>query len=78
MTHYVPFFTIQMSVFRGRPASRQQAACGEHVDAGEHSTEPDCQACAAWLQQEYAEEAETFLELGYEQIQPGVWAPKET
>lgn len=77
MTHYVAYFTVERSTFRGRTPTRQQAVCGEFVERGEHTAEPDCPVCAAWLQQEAADEAETFAALGYEQIQPGVWTPKE-
>lgn len=41
-THYIPSFTET----NGR---KQLAVCGRWVTRHDHSTEPNCPACAAWL-----------------------------
>jgi hypothetical protein len=44
-SHYLPAFTRQL----GR---KQQAACSLYIFAHEHSSEPECSTCAAFLVQE--------------------------
>lgn len=42
-THYIPAFTTNVGPL-------QRAVCGAYVEPRtQHSTEPDCEACAAWL-----------------------------
>lgn len=66
-THYVAYFTIERSIFRGKLPRRLAAVCGATVDypAG-HSAEPDCELCKAWVLQEAQEDAETAQALGIE------------
>lgn len=45
LSHYLPAFTV-------RRAHLQKAVCGVMVDLRQHSTEPACAACQAWLEQE--------------------------
>lgn len=45
-THYIPAFTV----FRGREQHVQHAACGQFVSASEHSTEPTCAECLAYVE----------------------------
>ena len=45
LTHYIPAFTV----FRGREQRTQHAACGLFVSASEHSAEPTCEACLAYV-----------------------------
>lgn len=47
-THYLPPFLI----VHGR---QQQAACGAWVRKAQHSTEPTCPACSAYLMAEAAD-----------------------
>ena len=42
MTHYLPAYT------RAR-RNLLQAACGEYVRPGQHSAEPDCAVCQAYV-----------------------------
>ncbi len=56
-THYIPYFTREY----GR---QRETVCGAHVLPSEHSTEPNCPACRAWLVQDAADEAETMRSLG--------------
>lgn len=44
-THWIPPFTR----INGR---KQEASCGAWVTARDHSNEPSCPACAAYLQQD--------------------------
>ena len=44
MMHYLPAFTRTDGV-------RQEAVCGRYVFPMEHTTEPDCPECRAWLGQ---------------------------
>ncbi len=46
LTHYIPAFTV----FRGREQRLQYAACGTVVSASEHSTEPTCPDCMAYVE----------------------------
>ena len=43
MTHYLPAFTTYR-------LSRQRAVCGAFIAPAQHSTEPSCAACVAWLE----------------------------
>lgn len=52
MTHYIPFFTT-------RRHGLQRAACGEPVDRRQHSCEPECPECAAWLAADAVETNQT-------------------
>ena len=47
-THYIPAFTRQ----NGRT---QQAACLLYIRPSEHSNEPTCPECAAWLAADVAD-----------------------
>lgn len=50
-THYIPSFTRP-----GRDRwNQQQAVCGEWVDVTDHTNEPTCATCAAWLVQDNSE-----------------------
>lgn len=60
MLHYLPAFTRTDGV-------RQQAVCGRYVFPMEHSTEPTCPACRAWLGVE--------PELTHEMVDPGFLPP---
>lgn len=66
MTHYVPYFAVEeddrrfLSSAAGDRARRRprrlQAACGAVVTyPTDHTTEPTCPACAAWLVQDAAD-----------------------
>jgi hypothetical protein len=46
-THYIPMFTA-------RAGRLQQAACGEYAGSSEHSTEPTCPTCRAYLEADAA------------------------
>lgn len=48
MTHYVPFFAEPHARYR-------TAVCGAHVFMSEHSAEPSCPKCLAWLEADDAE-----------------------
>lgn len=43
MTHYLPAFTTYRM-------SRQRAVCGAFIAPTQHSAEPSCPHCEAWLQ----------------------------
>lgn len=49
-THYVPWFAVEATVFRGRTARRLQAVCGEVIDRATSTHEPTCAACQAYLE----------------------------
>lgn len=49
MTHYLAAF---VTVSRDRAARIQQAVCGAFIGPGDHSREPECSTCAAWLAQD--------------------------
>ena len=63
MSHYVPAYTE----VNGR---HQKAACGAWVTPREHSSEPDCDACHAYLLAEADTYAETARALGVEFLPP--------
>lgn len=43
VTHYVPAFT------QPQPRRAQTAVCGQAVYAREHSSEPSCDKCQRWI-----------------------------
>lgn len=45
MTHYIPYFTKPVG-------SKRRAACGELVERKQHSTEPACVDCVAYLERD--------------------------
>ena len=49
LTHYVPYFTQNL---RGATARHQVAVCGAFVTPEDHSAEPACETCVAWLQKD--------------------------
>jgi len=51
MTHYVPSFTT----INGR---KRRTVCGVWVNVDEHSAEPTCPECQAWLAQEATTDAD--------------------
>lgn len=65
MSHYVPFFTIERSGAYnrgGKPSRYLRAACGELVSyPKDHSAEPTCPQCVAWLEKEAVDDAETVF-----------------
>jgi hypothetical protein len=54
-THYIPPYTR----VNGR---KQETVCGTWITAREHSKEPTCPACAAWLEQD-AQDTRTAEEM---------------
>ena len=62
MMHYVAAATVERSeafTRDGKPARRQQAICGEHVDyPRQHSMTPTCAACLAYVKIETKAEGE--------------------
>ena len=50
MTHYLPYFTT-------RRHGGQQAVCGRVIDAHEHSPDPTCPKCQAWIDADEKEAA---------------------
>ena len=44
MTHYLPYFTQYR-------LHQQRAACGVFIEEKDHSPEPSCPQCLAWIQQ---------------------------
>ena len=63
ISHYVPAYT---EINGGR----EKAACGALVTPREHSTEPDCDACQAYLSAEADTYEETARALGVEFLPP--------
>lgn len=55
-THYLPVFTQQR-------ARTQRAVCGVYVAPKEHSSEPTCPDCRAYLERQEAEDADTAAAL---------------
>lgn len=55
-THYIPIFT---TLYHGQ----QRAVCGETVNQWQHSAEPSCPACLAYLLAERDEDEETAVAL---------------
>lgn len=45
VSHYVPYFTVQRNRWL-------RAACGVFVGRDEHTPEPTCPRCQAWLEAE--------------------------
>ena len=45
MTHYLPYFTQYQR-------DRQRAVCGAFITEKDHSAEPSCPQCLAWIQQD--------------------------
>lgn len=45
LTHYIPYFTTE----NGR---KRSTVCGLFIDCRDHTAEPTCPDCQAWLQQE--------------------------
>ena len=72
MTHYIGCFT---QTLRGLTSLRQRAVCGVYVDRGEHTTEPTCPACLAYLQKEADDEPAIADALGLE-LKDGIWLDK--
>lgn len=58
-THYIPAFTQ-------RRRGGQVAVCGATVSAREHTVEPSCPACQAWLARDASESATTRVALAEE------------
>lgn len=55
-THYIPAFTA-------RNGHDQQAACGRWVRATEHTAEPSCPNCRAYLEQDAEDDTKTAEEM---------------
>ena len=56
MTHYITFFTVSRH-------GREWAACGQWVTPKQHSVEPTCAACVAYVladAKDYEETAEAL------------------
>ena len=51
MTHYLPYFTQYLF-------HQQRAACGLFIEETDHSPEPSCPQCLAWIQWDPAEHEE--------------------
>lgn len=54
-SHYLPYFTDR------RRDGTQLAACQSWVTMADHSTEPTCPACRAWLEED-ASNLQTLLD----------------
>jgi hypothetical protein len=76
-THYIPFFAVESSVFRGQPAKTLQAVCGTYIAKTAHTNEPSCPVCQRWLEQDAADTAETAEALGLT-LENGVLVPRLT
>ncbi len=69
MSHYICAYTRT----NGR---KQETACQTWAEAREHSAEPTCPLCAAWLQQDAEEAEQVAASFGLE-IVNGFLVPKE-
>ena len=77
MTHYIAYFTVEGSVFRGQPARSVQAVCGAYVDRRDHTAEPTCSECKTWLEKDAIDTLETAEALGLV-LEDGVLVPRLT
>lgn len=69
MSHYIAYFTVERSAAynpNGEPSRQLRAVCGEWIDYTDHTAEPTCPACVAWLEKEAADDAETEAKSGVE------------
>lgn len=61
-THYVAYFAEPHARYR-------TAVCGAHVFMSDHSVEPTCPACAAWLAADEAEAKQLQLKWDAEEAE---------
>jgi hypothetical protein len=53
MSHYIPYFAVEASVAynpNAQPSRYLRAVCGAVVPFKDHTIEPTCPKCAAWLE----------------------------
>lgn len=72
-THYTAYFTQNL---RGEPSRSQRAVCGVYISPNEHTNEPSCPQCIAYLQQEAEDEPAIADALGL-QLENGIYVPKD-
>ena len=73
LTHYTAYFTQNL---RGATSQSQKAVCGAYILPTEHTSEPTCPQCLAYLQAEAEDEQAIADALGVT-LENGMYVPKE-